>query len=73
MFEPRRQLQASVGLAQLRLQPLAFGDIKDYSDGISGLARRVPLECGEQLHPDERAVFAEVAFLQGEAGQFAAH
>src|SRR5262249_18896046 len=66
-----RQLQARVGLAQLLLQPLALRNILDDRDEITGSARRFPLERDEQLHPDERAVLAEVTFLQRQAGRLA--
>ena len=57
--------------AQLLLQLLVLRDIINNRDVISGLTGRVPLERGEQVDPDERAVLADVALLQSESGRFA--
>ncbi len=68
-----RQLQAGVGLPQLALQPLALGDVLDNRDAVGGLPRRVALERGGHVRPDNRAIPADEPFLHRESGQFAAH
>src|SRR5262249_1125329 len=55
--------------AQRRLQPLALRDVLDIPDEITRIARRVALERDAQLHPDGRAVPAEVTLLHYEAGR----
>ena len=60
-----------LALAQRLLQALAPRNILDNRDEITGSARRVPLERDDQLPPDERAVLAEITFLQRQAGRLA--
>ena len=68
---PVRRLGRLLGLPQLRLQPLAIGDVLDDRDGVGGRSRLVALERDRHLHPDRRAVLADVALLQREAGDLA--
>ena len=49
----QRQLQAGVGLAQLLLQPFAFGDVLQDGDDISGPTRRVAPERDGHVGPDQ--------------------
>ena len=63
------RLGGLLGLPKVLFQPLAFGDVLDDRDEVGGLARRIALERGGQLNPDERAILADVPLLQRVVGQ----
>ena len=66
---PVRRLRRLLGLAQLRLEPLALGDVLEDRDGVGGPAGVVALEGDGLVDPDDRAIPADVPLLELVAGE----
>ena len=67
------RLRRLLGLAQLRIQPLALRNVLNHRDGVGGLTGGVALQRNEQFTPHGRTVLADVAFFVLHRRRLATH